>query len=198
MLTGWPGALRSTLALGAGMALGMAAIFGVLALDTWPRPSPPEPKAGGQAGWTEIKWPFPIDLWSVGRAFRCNLAACKGEVVLFVRAKIGFCNCTTGVADDAELERLADLDLFGGRHAADGPGRPIAVASMKGRSRSHAIAGTTPAGKSALAMAFNDRCDAIVATAIVSHDRPLEAEQAVLDFLNGHIILNWAQVTLGL
>ena len=148
MLTGGPGALRGALALGVGLALGVAAMVGVVALDTWPRAGPPELKAGEQAGWTEIKWPFAPDLWSVGRAFRCTPAACKGEVVLFVRAKIGFCNCTTGVADDAELERLADLDLFGGRHAADGPGRPIAVASMRGRSRTYAIAGTTPAGKS--------------------------------------------------
>jgi hypothetical protein len=197
MPTGGPGTLRSALALGAGLALGIAAMVGVLVLDVWPRASPPEFKAGGQSAWTEMQWPFVIDLWSVGRVFRCNPAACKGEVTLFVRAKIGFCNCTTGVADDAELERLADLDLFGGRHAADGPGRPIAVASMYGRSRSYSIAGTSPDGKSALAIAFNDRCDAIVATAVVAHDRPAAAEQAVLDFLNGDTILNWTQVTLG-
>jgi hypothetical protein len=198
MSTGAPVALRSAFTLGAGLALGIAAMVGALVLDMWPRTSPPGFKAGGQSAWTEIKWPFAVDLWSVGRAFRCSLAACKGEVVLFVRPKIGFCNCTTGVADDAELERLADLDLFGGRHAADGPGRPITVASMRGRSRSYSIAGTTPTGKSALAIAFNDRCDAVVATAIFGHDRPVEAEQAVLDFLNGDIIVNWAQVTLGL
>jgi hypothetical protein len=193
-----PGALRGVLALGAGLALGMAAMAGALVLDMWPRASAPESRPGGQPGWTEIKWPFAVDLWSVGRAFRCNPAACKGEVVLFVRAKIGFCNCTMGVADDAELERLADLDLFGGRHAADGPGQPISVASMQGRRRSYAIAGTSPAGKSALAIAFNDRCDAIVATAIVSHDRPAAAEQAVLEFLNGEIVLKWVRITLGL
>jgi hypothetical protein len=69
---------------------------------------------------------------------------------------------------------------------------------MKGRSRPYSIAGTSPDGKSALAIAFNDRCDAIVATAIVSHDRPAATEQAVLDFLNGDIVLKWAQITLGL
>jgi hypothetical protein len=190
-----PGAMRSALALGVGVAMTVA----VVVFGPGPRISP-EFKAGGQPAWTEIEWPFAADLWSVGRAFRCNnsAAACGGEVTLFVRAKIGFCNCSTGVADDTELERLADLDLFSRSHAANGPGRSIAVAWMKGRSRSYSIANASPAGKSALSIAFNDRCDAIVATAIVGHDRPATAEPAILGFLNGEVIQKWAQVTLGL
>ena len=190
--------MRSALALGVGMALGAAMTVAVVVFGPGPRSSP-EFKAGGQPAWTEIEWPFAADLWSVGRAFRCNpAAACGGEVTLFVRAKIGFCNCSTGVADDTELERLADLDLFSRSPAANGPGRPIAVAWMKGRSRSYSIANASPAGKSALSIAFNDRCDAIVATAIVGHDRPAAAEPAILGFLNGDVIQKWAQVTLGL
>jgi hypothetical protein len=69
---------------------------------------------------------------------------------------------------------------------------------MKGRSRLHKIDGTSASGKSAVVIAFNDRCDAIVGTAIVSHDRSAAVEQAVVDFLNGDVVLNWAQVTLGL
>jgi hypothetical protein len=34
-------------------------------------------------------------------------------------------------------------------------------------------------------IAFNDRCDAIVATPIVGHNRPAELEPVVLEFLNG-------------
>jgi hypothetical protein len=192
------GTMRSALTFGVGMALGIVAVVAALLFETGLRGTPAASMTGGQPAWTEIKWPFAVDLWSAGRAFRCNPAVCLGEVTLFVRAKIGFCNCTMGVADDAELERLADLDLFGGRHAADGPGRPIAVASMKGRSRSYTIASASPHGKSALAIAFNERCDAIVATAIVGHDRPEMAEPAVLDFLNGDAIQKWARVTLGL
>jgi hypothetical protein len=190
--------MRSTLILGVGMALGIVATVAAVMLDAWPRAGPPELKAGGQPAWTEIEWPLAVDLWSVGRAFRCAPPACKSEIALFVRAKIGFCNCTTGVADDAELERLADFDLFGGGHAADGPGRQVAVASMKGRSRSYAISSTSPDGKSALVIAVNDRCDAIVATAIVANDRPVAVEPAVLDFLNGDTVSKWVQVTLGL
>ena len=53
--------------------------------------------------WTEVGWPFPLDQWGRGRAFQCKAADCGREVKLYLRAKIGFCNCATGVADDAEL-----------------------------------------------------------------------------------------------
>jgi hypothetical protein len=43
---------------------------------------------------------------------------------------------------------------------------------MKGRSRSYAIANPVRSGKSALSIAFNDRCDAIVATVVLDHNRP--------------------------
>ena len=98
-------------------------------------------------------------------------------MTLYVRAKIGFCNCATGVADDAELERIGDLDLLGVKAAAQGDGHPIAVASMKGRSRAYALAATdNQPGKSALSIGYNDRCDAIVATAVVPHERPGDVE----------------------
>jgi hypothetical protein len=64
--------------------------------------------------WTEIKWPFPLDEWGIGKAFGCRALDCGSDVELYLRAKIGFCNCTTGVADDKELERVADLDLLVG------------------------------------------------------------------------------------
>ncbi len=39
-------------------------------------------------------------------------ADCGVEVSLYLRPKIGFCNCDTGVADEAELDRVGDLELF--------------------------------------------------------------------------------------
>src|SRR6478735_4598474 len=94
--------------------------------------------------WTEAQWPFPVDEWGKGKAFRCAAADCGAEVNVYIRAKIGFCNCTTGVSDDEELDRISDFDLFGNRLAAQGPGRPIAVAWMKGRSRAFTIGGDAP------------------------------------------------------
>jgi len=146
--------------------------------------------------WTEAQWPFPMDEWGQGKAFQCTAADCGVETNLYIRAKIGFCNCTTGVSDDEELDRLTDFRLMGDKLVAVGAGRPIDVAWMKGRSR--AYAGAADRGRSALAVAFNDRCDAIVATVMVANGRPLAMESSALEFLNGPTIRRWAEVTLGL
>src|SRR5438876_8022257 len=37
--------------------------------------------------WTEVQWPFPIDEWGRGKAFRCEAANCGVEVNVYVRAK---------------------------------------------------------------------------------------------------------------
>jgi hypothetical protein len=119
-------------------------------------------------------------------------------VTLYLRAKIGFCNCTTGVADDEELERISDLELVGRRPAASGPGRPITVAWMKGRSRAYEVSTSALSTAAVRTIAFNDRCDAIVATALIRGAEPAALEPAVLDFLNSATVLRWAEVTLGL
>src|SRR3954471_19284693 len=89
------------------------------------------------AGWQEIAWPFPRDGWPAGRAFRCDAALCGGEVELYVRPKIGFCNCDSGVADDDEVDRVADVDLISPSFSADQPGRALQLATMSGRMRSY-------------------------------------------------------------
>src|SRR3954454_13467666 len=116
--------------------------------------------------WSETPWPFPIDQWGKRKAFRCKSADCGTEVTVYVRAKIGFCNCSTGVSDDDELDRIRDYDLLDNKLSAQGPGREIKVAWMKGRSRAFAIGGAARASRSALSIGFNDRCDAIIATAV--------------------------------
>ena len=145
--------------------------------------------------WTEATWPFPIDQWGQGWAYQCKAVDCGIDVHLYLRPKIGFCNCQTGVADDQELDRVGDIDLFGSERSALGPGRPITVHGMKGRSRGYAVG--APAEKSVLSLAFNNRCDVVVAT-VVAGDQPVAQEQAVLEFLNGDLVLHWAEAVLGL
>lgn len=154
--------------------------------------------AAPQPTWYEVPWPFPIDQWGRGKAFVCRTADCGTQITVYLRAKIGFCNCTTGVADDEELDRISDYDLFDNELTAQGPGQPIAVAWMKGRSRPFSIGGRQLLGKSALSVGFNDRCDAIIATAVTAVDRPAAIEAVVLDFLNSRTVLRWAETTLGL
>ena len=188
--TGW------VLALAAGLA---AAIAGYFALVP---PSPADKAAGDPSAarpvLTEMKWPFPIDQWGTGRAFACKAADCGAEVKLYLRAKLGSCNCTTGIADDADLDRMSDFDLVGGEAAPLGAGRPITVGAMKGRSRAYALTARSPPGKSALSVAFNDRCDMIVATAVLPHDRPATIEPGVMAFLNSAPVLRWAEVAMGI
>ena len=45
--------------------------------------------------WTEGKWPVPIDQWGEGWAFACDGVDCGTNVSLYLRPKIGFCNCQT-------------------------------------------------------------------------------------------------------
>jgi hypothetical protein len=145
--------------------------------------------------WTEGTWPFAIDQWGQGWAYQCKAADCGIEVNLYLRPKIGFCNCQTGVADDEELDRVSDLDLVGSERSALGPGRPISVHWMQGRSRGYAVGATS--AKPVLSLAFNNSCDVIVAT-VVAGDEPAAHEQAVIEFLNGDLVLHWAEAILGL
>ena len=189
--------------LRASTVIAMAAAFvlggAVGAVALLPTASLPlgQPAPTGKPVWTEVAWPFLADEWGKGKAFWCKAAHCGTEVHLYIRAKIGFCNCTTGVADDDELERLSDFPLMGEGIANLGDGRPIAVAWMKGRSRSYAVDKPNRSGKSALSIAFNDRCDAIVATVVLDGE-PARIEPAALEFVNSKTVLRWAEVTLGL
>ena len=154
------------------------------------------PVSAARTAFTEIKWPFLMDQWGLGRAFRCGAAACGTEVEVYVRPKIGFCNCTTGVSDDDELERVGDVELIGEKFKPATAGHPIAVAWMKGRSRPYDVTGR--AAGTTLALAFNDRCDVIVATAVVPGGPAARVEPAVLAFLNSDTVVHWAEKVLGL
>ena len=144
--------------------------------------------------WTETDWPFGADPWGKGKAYRCNADDCGAEVQLYVRAKLGFCNCATGVADDRDLEQMGDLALIG-KATPIGAGREIMVGPMRGRSRAYRVEGTRNA---ALSLAFNQRCDMVAATALVGPGAPASLEPAVLAFLNGDRMLKWAEIALGL
>ena len=182
----------------AGLALALAAgLAGAIAIALIaPRP------AGDTSGIHPLRaegtWPFPMDQWGTGRAFSCKAADCGSEVKLYLRAKLGSCNCTTGVADDADLDRMSDFDLVGGEVSPLGAGRPITVAWMKGRSRAYALATRNRPGKSAISVVFNDRCDMIVATVVLPHDRPATIEPDVMEFLNSRPLVHWAEVALGI
>jgi hypothetical protein len=148
--------------------------------------------------WTEVKWPFALDQWGTGRAFECAAADCGAEIRLYLRPKLGFCNCTTGVADDAELDRVGDLELLSDQFEGLYDGRPVTVGWMKGRSRPYHVKIPYAAPRTALAIAFNDKCDVVVATVVTDRQRIAAAESAVLEFLNGNLVLRWIERELGI
>jgi hypothetical protein len=176
------------------VALGIA-MAGLLAGDAVTVRAAPAGEPA-RVAWSELKWPFPIDQWGTGRAFRCRAADCGADMELYLRAKLGFCNCTTGVADDAELDRVGDLELFSQKFDGLRDGRPVSVGWMSGRSRPYRVAIPYAPPRTALAIAFNDKCDVVVAT-VVAADLAA-AERAALAFLNGDLVLRWAERELGL
>ncbi len=175
----------------AGLLAGDAATVGIT------RPAAEGGSRAPLVNWTEVKWPFPLDQWGLGRAFRCAAADCGFEINLYLRAKIGFCNCTTGVSDDPELERVGDLEILSDRFVGMTEGREISVGWMKGRSRPYDVTMHYAPPLTALSMAFNDKCDVAVVTVVADRARLKEAERLAVDFLNGDMVLRWAKAELG-
>ena len=121
--------------------------------------------ASGSAVWREIAWPFPRDGWPAGRAFRCDSGACGETVELYVRPKIGFCNCDSGVADDDEVDRVADLDLMSQRFVPLETGQVVRIDGMAGRSRAYRLEMPDGSRHEAIGFALSRRCDLLVAVA---------------------------------
>ncbi|MBV8698145.1 hypothetical protein [Bradyrhizobium sp.] len=153
--------------------------------------------AGGEhAQWQEIAWPFSRDGWPAGRAFRCMSTACGEGSELYVRAKIGFCNCDTGVADDDEVDRVADLDLISPRFAPRAAGQVVRVAEMSGRARAYELSLPDGARHAAIGFALSHRCDLMVAVAQGGADAPT-LQRAARGFLEQHEMHQWMLAALG-
>src|ERR1700733_6693414 len=154
-----------------------------------------EPARSDIEGWREIAWPFPRDGWPAGRAFRCATAACGGGVEVYVRPKIGFCNCDSGVADDDEVDRVADLDLMSERFAPLAPGDVIEVADMPGRLRSYDLRMQDGSRHTAVGIAVSKHCDLLVAVA-QGTGAASGVQRAALDFLRSSDMARWMTAAL--
>jgi len=180
----WPAILIASLAFG-GLS-GVAAYHKVSAQEG----------RGGDAHWREIAWPYPRDAWPAGRAFRCDAAACGGAVEVYVRPKIGFCNCDTGVADDDEVDRVADLDLISTRFVPLEAGRVVRIADISGRSRNYDLKMADGSQHTAIGIALSHRCDLMVAVAQGEGAAP-ELQRQALAFLASDNMHRWMMASLG-
>jgi hypothetical protein len=147
-------------------------------------------------GWREIAWPFPRDGWPAGRAFRCAHERCGGEIEIYLRPKAGFCNCDSGVADDDEVDRVADLDLISERFVALEAGRVVHIADMPGRMRSYDLQMTDGSRHAAIGIAVSRRCDLLVAVA-QGRGGARDVQRAALEFLATSELTRWMTSAMG-
>jgi hypothetical protein len=185
---------RAPFAIGIAAAIvvaGSAAVWGIWA------PAVPSASLSStlEPVWTETKWPFLQDQWGIGKAFACMPADCGVKIEVFIRPKIGFCNCSTGVSDDNELERVGDTDLVSPKVRPLGSGSPVKVGWMRGLSRAYLAADDKA---NLLSVAFNDECDVVVAVASLGKADPNAVAPALLSFLNSTPMMLWAKKELGL
>jgi hypothetical protein len=145
--------------------------------------------------WQEIAWPFPRDGWPAGKAFRCGVTACGAELEVYVRPKMGFCNCDRGVADDDEVDRVADLDLLSEHFAPRAPGDVVGIADMPGRIRAYDLKMSSGVPHTAIGVAVSRGCDLLVAVALGRGDAPA-MRRAALDFLTTREMTRWATAAM--
>jgi hypothetical protein len=168
---------------------------GIVALGALSGGAAYERAASASREWREIAWPFPRDGWPAGKAFRCGGADCGGEVEVYVRPKVGFCNCDTGVADDDEVDRVADLDLMSEHFAPLEAGQVVRIADMPGRIRPYDLRLSDGSRHTAIGIAVSHRCDLLVAVAKGRGDAA-GVQRAALDFLGSTKMAQWMTATM--
>jgi hypothetical protein len=115
---------------------------------------------------------------------------------VYVRPKIGFCNCDRGVADDDEVDRVADLDLMSQHFSPRAPGEVVRIADMPGRVRglrSQYVRWLVARLRSASRV--SRRCDLLVAVAHGRADAP-EVRRAALEFLATREMTRWSMAAM--
>jgi len=147
--------------------------------------------------WSEERWPFPIDQWGTGQAFKCAADQCGSEVHLYLRAKIGFCRCAIGVSDDDEIDRVGDLELIGAEYKPLALGHAVTAGMMTGRARLFEVERPFQSPIPILAIALANKCDAIVATVTAKPDVQPVQEGVALDFLRTPAVQHWVETQTG-
>ena len=162
-------------------------VVAALAIGAWSGVAALEHGRPQAEAWQEIAWPFPRDGWPAGRAFRCSGELCGDNVELYVRPKIGFCNCDSGVAD---------LDLMSQRFTPLEPGKVVRIADMPGRLRSYDLRMSDGSQRTAVGIAVSRRCDLLVAVA-QGTGTAAGVSRVTLDFLASDALTKWVTSAMG-
>ena len=82
---------------------------------------------------SEIAWPFPRDGWPAGAPFAAAWPRAAARSRSMCGRRSASAIATRGVADDDEVDRVADLDLMSEHFAPLAPGDVVRFADMPGR-----------------------------------------------------------------
>ncbi len=182
--------MRLRLAVAASLLAGAAASFVSQAPASWlGLVSTPD--------WQEIAWPFGRDGWPTGRAFRCTSLACGGTLDVYVRPKIGLCNCATGVSGDAEVDAVSDVDLISDDFVPLADGQVITIAGMTGRMRAYTqrLPGGHTQRSAGLVLAH--RCDLVAAASQGAAAGTAQAASAITLLLQRADVMGWMLAQMG-
>lgn len=176
---------RRRLALTTAAFLAVAAT--AVAAHLVPRPTP----GRGAVIWTEVAWDLPLDNWGQGRVWHA-IGATGGEIRLFARTKTGFCNCFNGIADDAEIDRIGDVDLHGDNFTPAGAGQFTSIGDLSGRKRLFAATQRWNGARHVLSIVAASDCKAVVATLVSDQAISPAAEASAVALLTGEPFRRWA------
>jgi hypothetical protein len=139
--------------------------------------------------WREVPWPFLRDAWPNGRAFECVGGPCGARLSLYARAKNGFCDCTRGVADDDEIDRVGDVMLLSANFTPLAPSDAVALAGMAGRERLYELGDSTR--RHVASLAGGRDCNAFVALVASEGGLPEAATKLAAAFINTPDMTRW-------
>jgi hypothetical protein len=129
-------------------------------------------------------WPFLLDQWGRGQAFRCAAADCGAQTTLYVRSKVGFCDCFNHVDDDDDIDRLTDFDLVGSDRVVPlAGGQVISVAGEPARTRAFRLDGRDGTRQLAAVVVATD-CQALVGMLVSDRDAAPAVAAAALGVLS--------------
>ena len=120
------------------------------------------------------------------------------KVDVYVRPKIGFCNCSTGVSDDGELERVGDTELVSREFRPLGTG-PSDQGRLDGRTQP-TLSGAGDEGRGR-APALGRVQRRVRCGRGAGHGRAMATRgdrAPVIAFLNSRPMVLWAKKELGL
>ena len=174
-------------ALAIALAVAFAAVIGGVGFAGARLVLAPAALVDAESPWREADWPFLRDGWPAGRAFRCDAGHCGEEVMVYARVKAGMCDCSAGVVDDEDLERVSDAGLISPRLAPEGAGEAQDVAGLKARLRRYRFEG----GGELAVWAGGRNCNAIVAMATARHALSPDSMALARALLNDPAMTRW-------